>query len=84
MIERVDKLLDDWRLDYLESTPEFSGARYKLTKIREHLFAGQELKNGAEAYVEQAEIHIKNISPHKKRGTIDGEPDQEYWVITKD
>jgi len=83
MIERIDNLLQDWRLDWM-NYGEFLGIRYKLTKIREQLFAGNELKNGAEDYINRTEIHIQNIYPHKKMGTIDGEANQEYWVITKD
>jgi hypothetical protein len=83
MIERIDNLLQDWRLDWM-NYGEFLGIRYKLTKMRERLFAGEELQNGQGKYIHQVEKHIQNINPHKKIGTIDGEANQEYWVITKD
>ena len=82
MIERIDNLLQDWRLDWMNQG-EFIGIRYKLTKIRERLFAGKECKNDEAKYIAHAEVHIQNINPHKKIGTIDGEPNQEYWVVTK-
>ncbi len=82
MLERIDNLLGDWRLDYLGQEHEFFDVRGRLQKIRDRLFAGIGFRDGEESFFEQVEIHIQRIKPQIKTGWINGEPDQEYSTIT--
>lgn len=73
MNERIATLLANQNLDYLMTTPEFSGARKKLTLMAQSLKNGESLSDRDGEYIDAVEKHIKNISPRVRKIYVNGE-----------
>ena len=69
MIETIKGLLQDERLDYLARTPEFKQVRGRLLYMQEH----PDLTDEQVFFIGRISAHIKNIHPHIKVITVNGE-----------
>jgi len=82
MEERIDRLLNDLRLDDLMVTPEFRRARERLFYMQKKVKNGEQIGDHDREYIEYAEKHIENIDPHWDYGSVDGQL-VPYRVTTK-
>ena len=73
MKERITKLLNDYRLDYLVVTPEFSQARARLLSMQKKAEIGVQIDSDDQEYIEYTEKHIENIDPQWDYGIIEGQ-----------
>ena len=72
MKDRIDKLLLDWRLDYLMGTPEFSQAKSRLLSMQKKAEKGEQIDGDDQEYIKYVEKHIQNIDPQWDYGYIEG------------
>jgi hypothetical protein len=80
MIERIDKLLEDNRLNILEEEREFRGVTQFLLWAKDLVSS---LSSRDKKYIEKIETHIQRINPHEEMGIVNGENSLIHYVTKK-